>query len=117
MEHKFPTELPDFHLNKTHRRLLRSAKRMIKDYSEDYVCAAIYRSGRHPEESGLTCIYGEGMRAVDDLTRFISRAIEKNVYFESWQHSKGINRTSAKIRKDRVKWINFILKNTPWVDD
>lgn len=117
MEKKFPAALPDFHLTRTHIKLLKHAKRRIKSLENEHVCPAILNGAENPEFSGLKCTYADGLRAAADLKKFIRRAIESRIYFDTWQRAHGIRRTDEQVRGDRVKWINYILENAPGHDE
>lgn len=111
MEKNYPTALPDFHLTKTHRKLLKYAKKRIKEGNNEHVCNAIQHGSNFPDESGLK---RAGVELVAlDLKKFIRRAIEKKVYFDAWQRRNGIYRTPDQSRADRIKWIKYILDNAP----
>ncbi len=110
---RFPTVVPDFALTNVHIKLLKHAKKRIKGVLEDYVCSAITHGASNPDESGVKCCRKEASYAAYDLKRFIRRAIKERVYFDSWQRLEaGINRTLSEVRKDRVAWINFLLKES-----
>jgi hypothetical protein len=114
MECNYPTALPDFNLTKVHRKLLKYAKYRIKEGKEDCVCAAIQYGADNQSKSGVDCKYAKAKLAAADLKKFIRRAIDRRVYFETWQHQNGIHRTRWEQRADRVKWIEYILENATW---
>lgn len=112
MASKFPDALPDFNLTKTHIKLLKYARKRIRQGLSDAVCGAINWGATHPEDSGITCKDKTAIRASADLRRFISRAIEKNVYLCGWQCDNGVHRNSEELRKDRIKWLTYLLENS-----
>jgi hypothetical protein len=110
----YPTVLPDFHLTKIHSKLLKYAKERIKHGYNEHVCNAIQHGADYPDRSGLLKKSDELVdNAANDLKRFISRAIEGKIYFDSWQRKNGIHRTDDEARSDRVKWIKYIINETP----
>jgi hypothetical protein len=118
MSQYFPEALPDFHLTKTHVKLLKYAKRRIKQGYNEHVCNALQHGADFPDRSGLLKKGTiEVQNATKDLKRFIRRAIDRKIYFDSWQHKHGIHRTDDEARSDRVKWIKYILNETPGYND
>lgn len=111
MEQKYPVVLPDFHLSDIHVKLLKHAKRRIKNGFNEHVCNAIQNGVHSPIQAGLECNREDRSTASLELRNFIRRAIEGKVYFDTWQQSHGLERTREKIRKDRIKWIKYILEN------
>jgi hypothetical protein len=107
---RFPDDLPDFYLSKTHVYLLNDARKRIKEGTESFVCGALSRAAfnANPSEFG----------GKDELTlqkfnikKFINRAIEGRGYFHDWQQAHGIFVSHEQAVKDRVKWIKYILEN------
>jgi hypothetical protein len=113
MENNYPTELPDFRLTKTHVKLLKNARKRVKAGLSEYVCAGIQNGVDHPEAAGLNNNPQRIERAGDDLRRFIRRAIQNSVYFDTWQRRNGISRTPKNVQKDRAKWVKYLLEQTP----
>jgi hypothetical protein len=114
MKKNYPKALPDFVLTKTHRKLLRHAKRRLRSGSGVYVCSSIQNGVSFPHLSGISCTPEEADRAQRDLRRFVRRAIDGLSYLESWQISKGIARAQDGRNDDRIEWIKYILKNASW---
>ncbi len=114
---KFPTALPDFALTDVHIKLLKHAKKKIKGELENYVCCAIDHGALNRDESGLKCDPKDARYAAYDLLKFIRRAIKNCVFFHSWQRMEmEINRTPTQIRKDRLAWIDFLIKEADRVE-
>jgi hypothetical protein len=109
----FPEALPDFHLAPRHVKLLECARRRIKRQANSYVCSAISHGVSHMEEAGLRCGEDKARTAARDLKRFINRAIGGNVFFHDWQMEKGVFVDSDQARKDRIKWIDYLLEHAP----
>lgn len=108
MTKKYPLTLPDFHLNKTHVALLKLARSRIKAGERNTVCFAL-KDGIAMHVSVGIETKKEARLAVDDLHRFVRRAIKGCMYFTDWQYSKGLARTEQEVRKDRVKWLKYII--------
>ena len=69
----YPKTLPDFHLNDTHVKLLKYAKRLLKDNEEDYLCYALDSGVTNPRESKVG--FGSEVQvAAVELKKFIYRA-------------------------------------------
>lgn len=110
----YPKTLPDFYLTKLHRKLLKHAIRLLDHEDFDYCCPAIEHGSDFPESAGIRAEKAyKAQIAAGELTRFIDRAIRGCAYFHNWQSNKGYNRTIQQRRADRIKWLKYILKNTP----
>jgi hypothetical protein len=113
MENNYPTELPDFRLTKTHVKLLKHARKRIKEGLSEYVCLGIENGVCYPDAAGLNNHPKRIERAGANLRRFIRRALNGNTYFDTWQRRNGIYRSNKKVQKDRAKWVKYLLENTP----
>lgn len=113
MTNKFPTTLPDFRLTKIHRKLLKHARRRLKDGNASAICIALSHGVSFREASGLADKKRSAVSgACDELKTFIGRALAGSSYFHYWQRRQGIyDRPTDKVREDRIKWINYILEN------
>jgi hypothetical protein len=109
MAKRFPKALPDFHLTRTHVKLLKYAIVCLRMSTKLYVCSAIEFACDNPGLSGIKCKEKTASRASDDLQKFIRRAIKGESYFEDWQTAKDV--PFGDIRKDRIDWIEYILEN------
>lgn len=121
MAKNFPKATPDFYLREVHIKLLKRARRKIKDGSKSFLCPALdaalndMRADRRVEL--LSPEYRDMLYAKCDLHEFIGRALKKSAYLEDWQDARAITRTPEEVRSDRLKWVRYILENTSRVEE
>lgn len=117
---KFPHSFPDFILKERHRLLLLNARLLIEKGEEIFVCEALRRA--YQDMYSRNGYNDKLYRALNDLRRFIRRALAgdrdanmlrtSHATLGAWQRSYGVDRDSSKLRKDRIKWITFLLRES-----
>ena len=121
MAKNFPKALPDFYLRDVHIKLLKRARRKIKEGGRKYLCHALddalvdMRTDARVEL--LSPEYRDMLYAKRDLHEFIGRALKRNTYLEGWQYDRAIQRTEEEARSDRCKWVRYILENSNRVEN
>lgn len=100
----FPTNSPDFDLRRKHRTLLRIARGFIADGTCTFICNALREAVEQLTETEVNAT-----REYNELTRFIMRTLAGRHSLDQWQSQHGIKRTRKQRRKDRKKWIDFLL--------
>ncbi len=94
-------------LNKMQRKLLIEARKLIAEGREGYVCIAIKTVAR-----GLPASYE---RHSDSLCSYIHRALNEGgshypiSTLDDWQWRRNIRHTYSGKRRDRLKWIDWML--------
>lgn len=108
MSKKFPKTTPPFPLKKCERKALKLARKMIKDKSQTYICVALSESCKAMQQQELI---DEHTHVCQRLRAHVEESLDGNVYLGDWQRENDIKRSPKKQRKDRVAWINHMLKN------
>jgi hypothetical protein len=109
MSRKFPKEQPDFSLTKQERKLLKDARKLIKNKLSRYICSAL-SSARIERVRAGKLVYDDG-KVVARLKAHIMTCLDGRSYLDSWQYAHGMERTKKQRRKDRIAWIDHLLKN------
>jgi hypothetical protein len=109
MNREFPKEQPDFSLTKQERKLLKDARKRIKNKLSRYICVALNSARVERARAGKRGYNDE--RIVSRLKAHIMNCLDGRSYLDSWQYEHGMERTNKQRRKDRIAWIDHLLKN------
>lgn len=120
MAKNFPKALPDFYLRDVHIKLLKRARRKIKEGIQKYLCTALDAALVDMRMDGRLDLLSPEFRSMRyakfDLQEFIGRALKRSACLEDWQYDRAIQRTKEDARSDRCKWVRYILENANRVE-
>jgi len=96
----FPYSRP---ANKFLVKALREAKQLIRDGRESYVCLALNEVRSRNSDVRIK-------NATDYLRSYVREKLGTHSVLEGWQAAKGLETITRDGKADRIKWINWMLK-------